>query len=400
MRFLLLPIILVWTSLAFAAAPIYQVGLILPLKGKNSSMGQRALKAVTLSLPQNRLVIIDSQDDPAKAALAVDKLAQQSNVIAILGGINGKESAAISVQAEKHGIAFFSFSQKLDITDNKLFTFRNAITAQMQMLKLLQHSFTHLKAKKFAIMYPNDSYGIEYANQFWDLVLAGGGEVVAATTYHPQEKNFNEPVQKLLGMYHSKARWEEFKVRRRVVNKHYKKLQDMSGQRENIAQEDILTPIVDFDVLFVPDTAKNMTVISAFIRSKGVPSINYLGTNLWSRADIFNRIEKSADHIYFVDTAETKEFSQQFKRIYRYSPAPLEIQIFETSEIFKSILSKPKKYTRSLLAYELTNLNTTINGSNLKMSNNNEMERDLEIFTLNARGKITKATDHLSKIKK
>ncbi len=68
------------------------VGAILPLTGRNASIGQHALNAIRLGLGLNkpdanfRIALFDSQSDPELVAAGVEKLVNEDRAIAIIGG--------------------------------------------------------------------------------------------------------------------------------------------------------------------------------------------------------------------------------------------------------------------------------------------------------------------------
>lgn len=375
-----------------------KIGVILPITGKNASLGQRALNAIRLGLGLEdksnfQLAIYDSQSNPDLAAQGVEKLLRDDHVVAILGGLSSKEAQNISSKAEFFQVPFFSFSQKSGLTTDSEFTFRNSVTPEMQVARLLQHAFTNLKAKRFAILYPNDAYGIEFANKYWDLVLAGGGEVVAAQAYDPKDTNLDIYVKKLVGTYHVDARSQEYEARLKEIAEKKKKQKDLEANkkkstREHETQENILPPIVDFDVLFVPDSGKALGQIMAFMKNNDVTQMTYLGTNLWNTSDLYRRVGNNTSNVFFVDANLTvddqkkSDFHSKYVAKYEEEPTIVEAQIYEAAKILKDTIGS-SSISRSSLAYQLGILGRKQGAySEIRMNNNHEIERPLHIFSL------------------
>lgn len=386
-----------------------KVGLILPLTGKNGGVGQRALNAIRLAFGLNdtsvansfSLAIFDNQSNPELAVAGVEKLMREDHVVAIMGGLSSKEASVISARAEYYQVPFISFSQKSGITQNTDFTFRNSVTAEMQVERLVKYASESLGAKRFAILYPNDSYGTEFANKYWDLVLASGGQITAAQVYDPKDSDFNIYVQKLVGTYYPEARAQEYKQRLEdMALKQKKKLEANPNKkkptRENEVKENILTPIVDFDVLFVPDSSKALGQVVAFMKANDVSDITYLGTNIWNSPDLIRRIGSGKESVYFVDSIPTPEevgksnFHSKYTSVYQEAPSLVEAQFYESACMLRDTLANTS-LSRDGLASQLKILGRRTGAYNeIRMNNSHEIERPLNIFGL-ANGEILKS---------
>lgn len=375
-----------------------KIGVILPVTGKNAAFAQRALNAIRLGLkledknPAYSIVVYDSQSTPSVAAAGVEKLLRDDHVIAIMGGLSSKEAQAISSQAEYFQVPFISFSQKSGLTDDTDYTFRNSVTPEMQVARLLTYAFNTLKAKRFAMLYPNDPYGVEFANKYWNLVLAGGGEIVAAQPFETKDTDLNSYVQKLLGTYHVEARPEEYAARKKeIADRDKKKTAESKGKkkssREHETQENLLSPIVDFDVLFVPDSGKALGQVIAFMKNNDVTQMTYLGTNLWNTPDLSRRVTGNSA-VFFVDASFTPEeqqksdFHGKYFTQYQEEPTLVEAQIYEAAEILRDIIGS-SHISRNSLASELSILGRHSGAyTEIRMNNNHEIERPLNIFSL------------------
>ena len=388
-----------------------KIGVILPITGKNANLGQRALNSIRLGLgldgkdPSFSIAIYDNQSSPDLAPLGVEKLLRDDNVVAILGGLSSKEAQAISSRAEFFQVPFFSFSQKSGLTDNSEYIFRNSITPEMQVDRLLQYAFKNLGAKRFAVLYPNEPYGVEFANKYWDLVLAGGGEVVAAQAYDPKDTDLNIYVQKLVGLYYPEARQQEYKDRlKEIADKNKEKALEQAqtntpvkkkNTREHEVKESVLSPIVDFDVLFVPDSGKALGQVMAFMKNNDVTQMTYLGTNIWNTPDLGRRAGPGATNVFFVDANITSdeqknsEFHTKYVANYSEDPSLVEAQIYEAAKFLRDTIGS-SSISRSSLASQLAILGHRKGAyTDVHMNNNHEIERPLNIFSL-SQGAIQK----------
>jgi ABC-type branched-subunit amino acid transport system substrate-binding protein len=125
---------------------------------------------------------MDSEGNPDNARRGVERLVKEDNVIAIIGSLLSKTAPAVAAKANELGVPTLALSQKAGVTEVGPSVFRNALTSEMQVRQLVKSAMEDLKLRRFAILYPNDPYGVEYANIFWDEVLARGGVITAAQT--------------------------------------------------------------------------------------------------------------------------------------------------------------------------------------------------------------------------
>jgi branched-chain amino acid transport system substrate-binding protein len=384
------------------------IGAILPLSGRNASVGQHALNAIRLGLGLNkgeknfRLALFDSQSEPEMAAKGVDKLVNEDKAVAVIGGFTSREAYSIAARAELLSVPFIGFSQKPDLTSVGDYVFRNALTPEMQVNTLVDFAFEKLGAKRFGILYPNDSYGVEFSNTFWDHVLARGGQVTAAQTYDPKSTDFSDVTQKLVGLYYPEARAEELKQRLKEIKlakKQAAQKKDPSlispntkSTRDNYSDAQVLPPVVNFDVLFVPDTSRALGQVIAFMKFYEVENMNYLGTNLWNSADLPKRAVIEDGAIYFVDAIDhtesahrQTEFFKEYTAEFNEEPTLVEIQAYEAARILKDLVVGGAN-SRESLAFGLRNLGKTTVGvtGELNMSPQRDILRPIHVMMLDS----------------
>ncbi len=380
------------------------IGAILPMTGKNSSIGQHALNALRIGLGLNKpdqkfkLVVFDTQSTAELATAGVDKLLIENKVIAIVGGLSSREATLIAQRADLLSVPFFALSQKPGLTNIGDYVFRNSLTPEMQVDQLVAFAFEKLAAKKFAILYPNDSYGVEFANIFWDQILARGGQITAAQTYDSKENDFTGIIQKLVGTYYPEGRPQEYKQRldelkkskkdRAQKNKKDKKVV-VRNSREHEVEESILQPVVDFDVIFLPDNGKTLSQVMAFMKVNDVPGLTYLGTNIWNSPDIVKRASAQKENVYFVSATDpndadvrSTEFFKEYVAEFNEEPTLIEMQAFESVKILRDTISYGGTSRDSLAAkLRIMGRSTGVTGE-LRMSNQREIERPVHILSL------------------
>lgn len=365
------------------------VGVVLPLSGKNAAQGQRALKGIMMGLGSHqahspfKIAVIDSEGQPESARAAVDRLIKEDHVIAILGDIVSKSSESVALAANEYNIPVIALSQRPGLTEIGPTIFRNALTPSQQVRQLVRSAMLDMGMKRFAILYPNDAYGIEYTNIFWDEVIARGGSISAVQIYNPNEKDLRIPVEKLLGVYYGEARQAEYYLSLREIKAQEKK---RSARQSN--SEVVLKPITDFDGIFIPDGSKNFGQLAALISYYDVTQAKFLGTNLWNSPGISKRTGIFGDSVFFVDTylgadqEASLKFASEFKSIFTEEPSLIEIQAYDSALLLRQILASGVETRMDLVA----KLNSTEGfpgaAGEVKMGSNRELLRPLTTLTL------------------
>ncbi|MFZ3230139.1 MAG: penicillin-binding protein activator [Pseudobdellovibrio sp.] len=379
------------------------IGAILPLTGKNSNIGQHALNSIRLGLglnkpnPNFRLAIFDSQSSAELAIEGVEKLVRDDKAIAIIGGLSSKEALAAAQKADLLSVPFIGLSQKAGLTNVGDYVFRNSVTAEMQVDRLVQYAFEKLNAKRFAVLYPNDAYGVEFANIYWDHVLARGGQITAAQTYNPKENDFTSAIQKILGTFYVEARQEEYNARVKEIElekkekfeKNKDKKVKVKNSRTHETLDNILPALVDFDVLFIPDTGKTLGQVMAFMKVNDVLQMTYLGTNIWNSPDLVKRAGQQNNSIFFIDAIDMNDssihntpFFKDYLAEFNEEPSLIEMQVFESAKILRDLIASGAS-SREAVASRLRILGRVsgVTGE-LHMTNYRELERPLHIMSL------------------
>lgn len=337
------------------------IGAVLPLSGKNALIGQRALRGLEMGLGLNipgsafKLAVMDSEGNPDSARRGVERLVKEDNVIAIVGSLLSKTAPTVAAKSSELGVPSLALSQRSGLTEVGPTVFRNSLTSAMQVRTLVRTAMEDLGMKKFAILYPNDAYGVEFTNIFWDEVLARGGSITAVQIYSPKETDFRLVIQRLVGTYFGEARQEEFNLRLKDIQQSDRK---KSVRQNNL--ETVLAPIMDFDAIFIPDNIKSMGQISAMLSYNDVKDVKLLGTNLWNTKDLPRRAGNFANNLLFVDSVSPAKFEQAnfvraYKALYNEDPSLIEIQAYDAGIILRQLIVSGIN-TREELTQSLTGL--------------------------------------------
>jgi ABC-type branched-subunit amino acid transport system substrate-binding protein len=237
------------------------IGVAVPLSGPYKAWGDAILQGVGLALDgsQVRLAVRDTRGEPDGAASALEALALEEGAIVVVGGVTNAEAERAAATAEELQLPFVSLSKQDGITDAGAHVFQGMLTAGAQARALAEFAMVRRGMRRFAIMFPSVSYGVELANAFWDEVEARGGEVRGAETYAADRTTFTPLVKDMVGKLHldERADWQE--QQKAIAEKEkdpFRRRKALERAREK------LDPVTDFEAVFIPDSARNVRLIA------------------------------------------------------------------------------------------------------------------------------------------
>lgn len=328
------------------------IGCILPLTGRYSVFGHKALKGMELALHQLsvrydrsfRLIVKDNRSDPDYAVTGVRELAE-SRVAGIAGPLLNAEDAGR--EAQKLKIPMIAMSQNHQFCRLGDFLFSNFITPELQVHALVSYAVMELGVKRFAVLYPDELYGKKYMNLFWDAVETFDGEIRASQPYDPEKTDFSTAIQKISGAYYPlpEALRPEHEISTDPLADHTVEggaAEDSEAGGADIFREE---PALDFDALFIPDSVRKINMILPQLAYNDITDIYLLGTNLWHNPLLIEETEGYNRHAVIVDgflpgsrNPLVKKFTADFKSVYGYTPGYIEAIAYDTAAIFFTLL--------------------------------------------------------------
>jgi ABC-type branched-subunit amino acid transport system substrate-binding protein len=347
------------------------IGCLLPLSGRYKVYGDRAMKGVEIALARFnqqsiggepvQLIVKDSGSDPGMLTVAIEELVQ-ARVAAIIGPLVDAEYAAEI--AQKNGIPIVTFTQKENITEIGDWVFRNFMTPEMQVKRIVGYAADILGARNFVILYPEEKYGATFMNLFWDEVIQHGGRIVGVESYDPSQTDFAEPIKKLVGQFYDTPRDLKDIVRPpqdsdTTTSEEQEISRGDRGRREDEGPE----AIVDFDAIFIPDAPAKAGLIVPQLAYYDIEDVYLLGTNLWHSPKM---IEMARDYVqgaimpdgFFPDSQnlQVREFVKLFEDTYVETPGVIEATAYDTAMMLFQICQHPDVQSRTAIKEELLRL--------------------------------------------
>jgi ABC-type branched-subunit amino acid transport system substrate-binding protein len=395
------------------------LGVAVPLSGPYKRWGDAILQGVGLAVEgsSTRLAVRDTRGEPDGAAAAIEALALEEGAIVIVGGVTNAEAERAAATAEELQVPFVSLSKQEGVTRAGPHVFQNMLTADAQAKALAELALGRRGMKRFAIMFPSVTYGVELANAFWDEVEARGGEIRGAETYAADRTTFTPLVKGMVGKLHleERADWQE--QQREIARKEpdpFRRRKALEKARERLA------PVTDFEAIFIPDFAKNVRLIAPALavedvvtqtclpeevarirKTTGRPAlvpVQLLGANGWNDPSLFDMAPGGPGrHVrcailvdgFFAGSArpETKRFVEIFGKKYPgQTPTILEASAHDAARMARQVM-ETRVQTRAAFREALARLRGFKGATgDITMGPERTPEKDLFFLTVDQNG--------------
>ena len=349
--------------------PSRAIGCLLPLTGPYEVYGNKALKGIQLALMhfgtldnylQAKIIIKDTESNPETARRAVREL-DSDDAFGIIGPITPLEVAVDESQSRR--IPIITLTQTENITDIGDYVFRNFLTPMMQVDAIVTYAVKTLGIKRFAILYPDENYGVTFAKLFQDNVLAYGGSIAGSESYDVSKTDFADGINKMAKLYYQRLEEspelteEEAAIYDAYVE--YLDSEDESGMEKKEKPE--LT--LDFEAIFIPDSPKKAGLIIPQLAFYDIKNVYLLGTNLWHSKELIDMAKEYAQHAIIPDAFfkenpawETRKFVEAFRKVFDEEPGYIEALAYDTAMILFKLITRPDVSSRKTLKNALGQL--------------------------------------------
>lgn len=323
---------------------ISKLGLVLPLTGEGSIAGQSVLQGVQLAVAQAgvspegrpfRLSIKDSAGDPARARSAVVRLALEDKVAAVVGPVFSETARAAAQEADRLRVPMVvPFAHAQEIPASSRYVFRNSLTNQAQGSYLARYAVESLGLKRFAVLYPDDTYGNDLKNILAERVEALGGKVLMQVPYDPQANDFSEPIRALGG----------------IADEELELLKPNHGEGPALTSPLPVAqtaPPIEYDALFIPGYFNKVGLLAPQLAFYNVTGVTLLGANGWNSPELLTIGEHYVEGAIFVDGffvdsphPEVKAFVDNFRLTFGQEPDILAAQAYDAAGLVLKVLKE------------------------------------------------------------
>lgn len=279
------------------------VAVLIPLTGSRRAIGENVLRGLQTSIAgmgsDIRLIVKDTEANPEKALQQAQKAIFEDRVMGIIGGVTATDAEAIVQVTSKFGVPFLALTPKAGLVESHDYTFQNAFTLKVAARKSAEMVLKDGRYHRIAVLKSADNFGETYADAFIQVLQDNGKEVQYIESYNLNDRgSLNQSIRKLIQVHSTEGREIEYKQKLEEW-----KAQNPRARRLNPPSVDeLLPPIVDFDALFIADSAKNGALVAATLAYFDVEEIPLIGTHLWNSPELVRRAPQQVEGSIFIDS--------------------------------------------------------------------------------------------------
>jgi ABC-type branched-subunit amino acid transport system substrate-binding protein len=258
----------------------------------------------------------DTKGTPGGARLAAES-AFRSGARIVLGPLFATEAAAVKPLARTNGAKMITFTNDDRLADADTFTF--GLGPAQQIERVIRYALTH-NMRRFAVLTPQSPYGDAIATAANSAVSRGGGVVVRAERYPPNEVEVNAAVRRLLG----------------------------SGTIERLAPgglglqpEEGITNI-DFDALIVAEGGDGMKTLLRLLTAAGLQPhrVKLIGTERWDEPGLSGEAGLVGGWFAAPSPVGRQAFETSFQRAFGQTPPRLATLAYDATSVVGETLRR------------------------------------------------------------
>ncbi len=363
-----------------------KIGVLLPLSGDLKPLADEVLASVQLvtdmALSQGiEFVIQDTGDTPESLMKAWDRLMNQEKVTVVMGPLTSKESETVFEKAEISGLPVVSLAPKEGLEGFGNFGFRSVLTLEDQVQKLAQWAVETLKAKGIAILIPDSPYGMDVLAVAKRVFEERGLEIKGLQVYPADSRDFKDPLRKLVRLDMPRLRRGE------ICPKDIAPELQPAGCVKNLQE---LKPIIDFELLFLADSADNIGFLLPTLPYLRLYGIQTAGLSLLNSPRLIERAQEAAEGIVFTDgyvsnskNFQTRWFREAFQAAVDREPSRLSAEAFDLAILLVTLMQGSSGLvTRESLVESLKQVRSFPGVTGSLYFENNKLKKDAKLLVV------------------
>lgn len=190
-----------------ATAKEVRIGVLLPLTGDASTLGNALLDAAMLGLfdkynsmpehqkPTKVVLLPKDTEGTAKGAALAAKSALDEGAGLFIGPLFADEVKAVAPAARKAGVSILSFSNSPEVAGNGTHLF--GFLPQQQVARVMAHAYSR-DLQKIGVLVPSNAYGELVAQAVRESALRANHTLVGIEFYPPGGQDVDVEIQRLL----------------------------------------------------------------------------------------------------------------------------------------------------------------------------------------------------------
>ncbi len=342
---------------------VIRIGVVLPLSGKRAIVGQRVLQGIQLAIndlsarDKSRLQLVVKDSGLGREVVqVVEELAQDPNVIGIIGPVLTEDVESVIPIIEKYQLPIFTPTASTPgLADKSPYIFRNALTKELQARYLARHAVNELNLYRFVVMYPTAAYGETMRKVFEDEVRSFGGRIVESISYERTQTDFKKQILQIGGMADDRLKAK--------IQRHIKRgtqpspLNDWGVKSRPLVEgglyaDDKVEALkvaleLNYDAIFIPGYYDKVRLIVPQLAFYNIENILLMGGNGWHSRELVDAARNYLKTVLFVDgfyvnsqNERTVKFVDMFLSTFGQNPTIHSAQSYDAANIFVKIIKE------------------------------------------------------------
>ncbi len=347
---------LYWKQVADNPDLKLRIGAVVPLSGKLAVTGQQVLQGIQLAINQSGLknqnkleLIVKDSASGQPVEQIVEELAADPNVVAVVGPVQSGEVKDVVPVVDAYRLPAITPTASAEgLPQLSPYIFRNALTRDIQARHIADYSFNKLNLRRFAVLYPQEAFGIELKEHFESEIRSLGGEIVASVPYERSQTDFKPQILELGGVSDDQL----LKMTREQLQSEegMERFQRKDGLSQPVVEmglftdEDIedlqATLDLSYDAIFMPGFYDKVGLIIPQLVFYNIEDIVLLGASGWNSPKLLEIAGNYLKTGFFVDgfyadsvKPKVQKFVTDFKSNFGGAPGLYSAQAYDGAQM-------------------------------------------------------------------
>lgn len=345
------------------ASPSPVVGMVVPLDGEDSRIGEQLVESARLAADDAGVEIeaVDEGASSADTVRAIRRLGERRDVVAIVGPLGRDRSAAAARAARRIDVPLVVYSSRQGVEREGPSVFRARPSPDEQSRRIGRYLVEELDVDGVGVMGPRTNYGDEFVPSLIEAIDERGGRIEGLARYGEETTDFGPAVETLTG-----SRVEVGTGRGlagRVI--------DSEGTID-VGRDST----IDFEALVVADVHHRVARLLPFLPRVGIAtagagegaSVQLVGPAGWRGDGLERAAEHAAGAVFFetfggeADGARARQFVIEFRNRTGREVTTPEAEIYDLVSVIGSLVEGTERDDRRRQLADRLRVETTREG--------------------------------------
>ncbi len=295
------------------------IGIMLPLSGDTSEVGQALLNAATLALFDARdirleIIPTDTRGTPEGAEEAAIHLVENKADI-IIGPLFSENIRAAHPIAKRAGIKMIGFSTDQAVAGDGVYLL--SFRPEEQVGRIIKYA-SNQRYEKFAALIPDTLYGGRIMNVLEPLVATEFNELVSLEIYPTDASLLDEPVKRIANYDYRRQEFLDEMAFLRSLGRD----DDMGQEYMNEIRNMEALGDVNFDAILLPEGGSMLGSIAPLLSYYEIDlnKVKVLGTGLWHDPMLFNEPQLQGGWFAAPEDKLANRFIERYENAFQSTP--------------------------------------------------------------------------------